>query len=484
MNRGRLIGLLLGPVAALLVGLLIPAQIGEVVLSTSGRLTAAVATLMAVWWLSEALPLPATALLPLALFPLLGIADMGAAAAPYANPVIFLFMGGFILGLAMERWGLHKRLALHIVAAVGSSPTRLVGGFMLATALLSMWISNTAAAVILLPVGISVVAMLREQATDAPEGALRHFGLCLMLGIAWGASIGGVGTLIGSPPNLVLASYAQSQLDCDIGMLEWMRFGMPLVAVFLPLTWLYLTRVAYPIRLRHFSGGRALMRSQLDRLGRVQPGEKLVAVVFAFTALAWIFRPLLADALNLPALSDAGIAMLAALLLFLIPVPGQKGARAMDWDTAVKLPWGILLLFGGGLSLAAVISGTGVDRYIAAIFTGLEGSSLLIVLLLVTALVIFLTELTSNTAIANTFVPIMAAVGIGLGLPVMPLLVAVAVAASFAFMLPVATPPNAVVFSSGMVSIGQMARAGLALNIVAIGVVAVAAWFAGPTLCG
>jgi solute carrier family 13 (sodium-dependent dicarboxylate transporter), member 2/3/5 len=482
-SPSRRIGLIAGPIAAGLVYLLLPDTMADADLSAGGRATAAVATLMAVWWLSEALPLPATALLPIALFPLLGAASIAEATRPYAHEVIFLFMGGFILGLGMERWGLHKRLALRIVLAVGTAPRRLVAGFMLATASLSMWISNTASAIILLPVGVSVVTMLRAHASGVNEDELRNFGVCLMLAIAYGASIGGIGTLIGSPPNLVLASYASSHLGCDITMVEWMAFGLPLVAVFLPLTWLYLTRIAFRVNIPEIAGGRELVRGELAALGPMTRGEKTVLAVFLFAAAGWILRPYLADWLGLPGLSDTGVAILAALLLFLLPVEPARGVRAMDWDTAKRLPWGILLLFGGGLSLAAAISANGVDRYIASAFAGMQGVPTLVVLLLVAALVIFLTELSSNTAVANTFVPILAAVGVGLGMDPMPLLIATALAASCAFMLPVATPPNAVVFSSGYVSIGQMARAGFALNLMGVVLVAIVASFAAAPIC-
>lgn len=477
------LGFWLGPLVAAAAYVLLPDQIADASLSGAGRWTAAIACLMAVWWLSEALPLPATALLPLALFPLTGAAAIGDAATPYANPVIFLFLGGFLLGLAMERWSLHRRIALNIVLRVGTSPQALTGGFMLATALLSMWISNTAAAIILLPVAVSILATLSQRAADSAAAEVQRFGTGLMLAIAYAASIGGVGTLIGSPPNLVLAGYASNQLGCDIGMLEWMRFGIPMVLLMLPLTWWYLTRIAYRSELPAFSGGSELIRDQLRDMGRLSPGERLVLVVFALTASAWIFRPLLAQWLGLPGLSDAGIAMAAALALFMIRVPRSGGQRLMDWDTAVRLPWGILLLFGGGLSLAAGIAANGVDRYIAAAFAGADALPMFLLLLMVGALVKLLTELTSNTAVATTFVPILAAVAIGLGVDPMPLLLVAAVGASFAFMLPVATPPNAVVFSSGYVSVGQMARTGLALNLVAVVIVASAAWLAGGTLC-
>lgn len=474
-----------GPLLGLLAFLLIPdAASGG--LSPEGRATAGIAVWMAVWWLGEAVPLAATALLPVVLFPLLGVMAPAEAVRPYASDIIFLFMGGFMLGLAMERWGLHRRLALRILLLVGAAPRRLVAGFMIATAFLSMWISNTAAALILLPVGLSVVGMLLREGADVPEREARLFATCLMLAIAYAASIGGSATLIGSPPNLVVASYARERLDCDITMLAWMRFGVPVMLAFLLLAWLYLTRLAFPIRLHALPQGRARIRAMLDDLGPMVRGERVVLAVFSLTALAWILRPQLAAWSGLPGLTDAVIAMAGALSLFLIPAerdPAGRGIATLDWETAVRLPWGVLVLFGGGLALAAAIGAHGVDGFIASGLYGLAGAPMLLVVFAVAVLVIFATELTSNTAMATAFTPVLAAVALGLGVPVTPLLVAIGLGASYAFMLPVATPPNAIVFGSGYVGIGQMARAGIALNVIAVVLVTLAASWAGSGLC-
>nr|WP_307774149.1 DASS family sodium-coupled anion symporter [Luteimonas salinisoli] len=464
----------------LLAFLLIP-EAGAGGLAIEGRMTAAVAVWMAVWWLGEALPLAATALLPVVLFPLLGVLSPAEAARPYASDIIFLFMGGFMLGLAMERWGLHRRMALRILLMVGTSPRRLVAGFMLATAFLSMWISNTAATIILLPVGLSVVAMLMRDGTEVPGHEGRAFATGLMLAIAYAASIGGSATLIGSPPNLVVASYARERLDCDITMLSWMRFGVPVMLAFLLLAWLYLTRMAFPVRIRRLPQGGEEIREMLGGLGPMGRGERVVLTVFALTAAAWILRPQLAAWSGLPGLTDAVIAMAGALSLFLIPAGG--GRATLDWETAVRLPWGVLVLFGGGLALAAAIGAHGVDGFIASGLYGLAGAPMLLVVFAVAVLVIFATELTSNTAMATAFTPVLAAVALGLGVPVMPLLVAIGLGASYAFMLPVATPPNAIVFGSGHVGIGQMARTGIVLNIVAVVLVTLAAGWAGTGLC-
>jgi solute carrier family 13 (sodium-dependent dicarboxylate transporter), member 2/3/5 len=376
----------------------------------------------------------------------------------------------------MQRWSLHTRIALSIVRVVGTAPARLVAGFMLATASLSLWISNTAAAVMLLPVGTSVILLLQrrlDRHDPAIAAGLANLATCLMLGIAYGASIGGLGTLIGSPPNLVLAQYARAELGYELTMVEWMRVGMPLVALMLPLTWLFLTRVAFPVQLDVPPSVTAEIHDELSRLGPMTRGERTVAAVFAMTAIGWVFRPQIAAAAGLPGLSDAVVGMTGALALFLIPVDWRKREFALDWPTAQTLPWGILLLFGGGLSLAAAISGNGVDAWLASGFDGFAGVKTLWVLLASTTLIIFLTELSSNTAVANTFIPILAAAALGLGIDPLPVLFAAALACTCAFMLPVATPPNAIVFSSGRVTSGQMMRAGIGLNLMAIVLIAV-----------
>jgi len=468
------VGLLAGPLLAMTSYWALP---DHEALSDAGRLTAAIGIWMAVWWMSEAAPLPATALLPVVLFPLSGIQDSAQTLRPYASDIIFLFMGGFIIGLGMQRWGLHTRIGLAIVRRVGTSPVRLVAGFMAATALLSMWISNTAAAMMMLPVGLSVIGLIDQHlgAVDPTStAARRNFAVCLMLGIAYGASIGGLGTLIGSPPNLILASFAREQLGLEITMLGWMALGVPLVILLLPLAWLWLVKVAFPVRLRMPETVQDRIHQDLHQRSPMDRGQRTVLVVFLLTATGWVLRQPLANALDLPHLTDATIAMAGALLLFVLPVDFKRRVFAVDWDTAVKLPWGILLLFGGGLSLAAAISRHGVDAWLASGFAGMAEAPALLVLLAVTTLVIFMTELTSNTAVANTLIPVMAAVALGLGQPPLPLVLAVALAASCAFMLPVATPPNAIVYASGHVSIAQMMRAGLALNLLAVVVIAVA----------
>lgn len=481
----RWIGLLGGPVVAVIVYFGLPAES----LTGPGRGTAGVAALMAVWWLTEAIPLPATSLLPIALFPLLGAASAKAAAAPYASDLIYLFMGGFILGLGMERWGLHKRVALVIISFVGTGPRRLIAGFMLATALMSMWVSNTATAIMMLPIGMSVISLVRARVGEEDRD-VGNFATCLLLGIAYGASIGGVGTLIGTPPNLVLANFVSDELGIELTMAKWLRVGLPLVAVFLPVAWLYLTAFAYPVRLKQIPGGRALIHEELAKLGPMKRGEWIVFLVFMLTAMAWIFRPKLVefgeahDLVVFSGLGDSVIAVLAALILFVTPVNVKTRTFAMDWETARKLPWGILLLFGGGLSLASAMQANGVSALIGEQFAVLSGVPTVVIILVVAGVVIFLTELTSNTAVTTTLMPILAGAAVGLGVEPMMLLVPAAIAASCAFMLPVATPPNAIVFSSGQVSVFQMAKAGLWLNLIGMVIVTGLMYLLGGVVVG
>jgi len=464
-GRRRLIRILLG-LAAFGVILLLPPPQG---MTPEAWRAAAVAALMAVWWITEALPVPATALLPIALFPVLGVLPIDAATAPYANPLIFLFMGGFIIALAMERWNLHRRIALNILHLAGSRQDALVGGFMLGTAALSMWVSNTATTVMMLPIGMSVIPLV--SAAPAPEASRspvrEPFAVALLLGIAYAASIGGLGTLIGTPPNALLAAFVRDHYGYTIGFGQWMLVGLPLVVLMLAIAWLLLTKLLYRLGGVEVAGARDLIRGDLDALGPMGRGEKIVAVVFVVTALLWVFRPLIADYVGIP-LSDPGIAMAAALVLFVIPVDAKRGVFAMNWTWAQRLPWGVLILFGGGLSLAAGISDTGLAQWIGSAMGVFEAWPELVLVLLVVTVIIFLTELTSNTATTATFLPVLAALALSVGENPLLFAVPAAIAASCAFMMPVATPPNAIVFASGKLTIPQMARAGFLLNIAGI----------------
>lgn len=476
------IGLLAG-LALFVIVLLLPPVPG---LRPEGQSVAAVATLMAIWWMTEAIPLPATALLPIVLFPLLGVMPTGSATAPYANELIFLFMGGFLIALAMQRWGLHRRIALNIVRRVGTSPRRLVLGFMLATGFLSMWISNTATSVMMLPIGIAILALLEEE-----SGPL---GTALMLAIAYAASIGGVATLIGTPPNAILAAAASEMLGRSIGFAEWMAVGLPLAAVMLLITWVLLVRVLFPLAAGSLGQAEAarLVAGEHAALGSMSRGEKAVAVVFTCTAVAWVIRaPKEIAGVEIPGIntlfplvSDAMIAVAGALVLFVIPVSLRRRTFALDWDWAVRIPWGVLILFGGGLSLAAGFEETGLAAWIGLQVGGLQALPPILVFAAVATLFVFLTELTSNTATATMGMPIMAGVASGLATDPLGLMATAALASSMAFMLPVATPPNAVVFGSGRVSIREMMRAGLWLNLLSIALVTFVAYFLLGTIFG
>ena len=477
LGRRRLGGLLTGPLVFGLL-LLMPPPHG---LAIEGWRTAATGLLMAIWWVTEAIPIPATALLPLILFPLLRVLPVSDVASPYAHPIIFLFMGGFMLALGMQRWELHRRIALSVVATVGTEPHRLVLGFMIATALMSMWVSNTATAVMMMPIGLSVIELVAPRDAGGPPEQL-NFGTGLMLGIAYAASIGGLGTLIGTPPNALLAGFMQSQYGVEIGFARWMVVGVPLVLVSLPLVWLFLTRLVFPIRIQGIPSGA--VRDALQALGRTTPPEWRMGMVFGLTALAWITRPLL-DPL-IPGLSDTGIAMAAAVALFLFPSGDRRGRGRflLDWETAESLPWGVLLLFGGGLSLAEAVTSSGLAEWIGQALSSLHAWPALLLVVTVTTVIIFLTELTSNTATAAAFLPVLAPLALAVGEDPLLLVVPAALGASCAFMLPVATPPNAIVYGSGYLTVPQMAKAGLGLNIAFIGLITAVAYTLVPLVFG
>lgn len=429
---------------------------------------------MATWWITEAIPIAATALIPLVLFPFLDILQIKPAASPYANPVIFLFLGGFMIAAALERCGLHRRLALAILRTVGTGPTNLIAGFMIATAFLSMWVSNTATVVMMLPTAMSVVRVADNE-MSADESS--SFGKALLLGLAYAANIGGMATLIGTPPNALLAGFMQETYGLSIGFGEWMLFGVPLVALALPVTWLVLVRVLFPLRGARFVRGRAVIDQETAELGRASRAEWVVGTITALVALSWIFRPILARVV--PGISDPGIAIAGAIVLFMVPVSLRPWRRALDWESAERLPWGVLILFGGGLSLAAAVSSTGVAEWIGHSISRWQGLSMVLLIVAVTTIIVFLTELTSNTATAAAFLPIVASIALGLGGAPLALALPAAIAASCAFMMPVATPPNAIVYGSGRLVISEMARAGIWINVFMILLIDLMVWFIG-----
>lgn len=490
--RIRWTGFLLGLIFSTLIYAIMPADVGH-----AAKLTAAVAVLMAVWWMTEALPIAATSLVPLVAFPVLGTdVEMETVGASYGNPIIFLFLGGFLIALAMQRWNLHRRIALVTLSIMGDRPGPMIAGFMIATGFISMWVSNTATAVMMLPIGMSVLMIvskvvgtaLNETAdpdgagTEDVDGAVEsssdggddtgigavvksNFGTALMLGIAYSASIGSLGTIIGTPPNLFLIGYLKDNHDTSIGFGQWMLVGVPLSVVMMAIAWFMLVKVMFKPEIDKIPGGRELIREELSKLGPMSTGEKLVLAMFVLAAVSWISLPLIFEE---PPISDEGIAMVVGLLLFLIPGGANRGVRLLDWKTAEKLPWGVLLLFGGGLALSAQFSESGLTEWIGKTTSGLGVLPTVLVVAIFAAIILFLTELTSNTATAATFVPVVGGVAMGLDLDPLLLTIPVALAATCAFMLPVATPPNAVAFGSGYVTVAQMVKGGLWLNVIGI----------------
>jgi sodium-dependent dicarboxylate transporter 2/3/5 len=472
------VGLWLGPAVAAAVVL---ADSPES-LNQAGWNTAAMGLLMAIWWATEAVPIAVTALLPLVFFPLLGITDMDQAAAPFANKVIYLFLGGFVIALAMQRWNLHHRIALSVLQHAGRNGRTLVGGFMVACALLSMWVSNTSTTLMMLPIALSVIEVMDRTVHGQSEKARGDFRLALLLGVAYAASIGGMATLVGSPPNAMMAAFLQESYAIEVDFAHWLLVGLPLTLVLLPLTWLVLTRLLFRVDFTTSGEGRALLRQMKNDLGVISGPEKRVAAIFLAVAITWMLRPLLARLPGLDLLDDSGIAMAGAVALFLVPSGDRGDPMLLRWHHVEKLPWNILILFGGGLALAAAVTDTGLARWLGANLQAIASLPVPLLVLIVTSMIVFLTELTSNTATAATFLPVVAAVAIEAGMDPLVLVVPVTLAASCAFMLPVATPPNAIVFASGALTIPQMAKAGLVLNLIAIALITLLALLIAPLL--
>jgi sodium-dependent dicarboxylate transporter 2/3/5 len=487
----RRVGLAAGPVLAALLYLTLPqeyrAATGETVPFTpAGRATLAMMVWMATWWMTEAVEIEVTSLLPIVAFPLFGILSVGKTTANYGADVIYLFLGGFVLALAIQRWGLDRRIAFQTLKWVGTKPTAIVAGVMGATAVVSMWVSNTATAAMMVPIALSIVDLSLRRRTGrslAEHGGIpqddaddRNFALSLLLGVAYAASIGGLGTIIGSPPNGIFVRFFEQTYGVEISFARWMLIGVPAMLLFLPLAWLLNTRLLFPTRIAEIEGGRAWVAEELGKLGPLNRGEKSTLAVFAVTVFFWVFRPLLADVAiggvkPFANLSDAVIAVAAAIALFIVPVDRAKGIFVSDWGTAVKLPWGVLILFGGGLALAAATEANGVAQFIGSLAQGFSGWPLLAVVVAVIALMVFMSELTSNTAQVATMLPILAALAPVLGVPPALLLLPATIAASCAFMMPVGTPPNAIVFGTGLVHMPQMIKAGLWLNLSGIALI-------------
>ncbi len=456
-------GLVLGP-AFLLLTIVTDPPSG---LGQEGWRTAGVALLMATFWITEPIPIPATALLPLVLFPLLGLGDIRTTTAPYANPIVFLFLGGFVIALAMQRWGLHRRIAIALVGRLGTRPRAIVGGFLLASGLVSMWVSNTATALMMLPIALSVV-QLRPPDSGA-DRERRHFAAALMLAVAYGSTSGGMATLIGTPPNALLAAYMTEVYDVTLGFGQWMLLGVPVACVALAVVYIVLTRVMFRVGVAELPGMAELIARERASLGALSRGEAIAGAVFVVTAAGWILQPVLARAV--PMVSDTTIAIAGALSLFVIPVNRARGEFVMTWDDTRGLPWGVLLLFGGGLSLAGYIESHGLAAYLGSLASSLDRVPTVVVVMTISFGILLLTELTSNTATAATFLPIAGALALSLGENPLLFLAPTALAANCSYMLPVGTPPNAIVYGSGVLPLAYMVRAGFLLNVLLVPII-------------
>jgi sodium-dependent dicarboxylate transporter 2/3/5 len=472
-------GLWLGPLLFLAMAIVTDIQS---IMATDAWLVAGVAIWMAVWWSTEAIPVPATAFLPLVLFPMIEVAPIRAVAQSYSHPTIYLFLGAFILALSVEKWGLHRRIALWVLSRTGTDARALILGFMVAGALLSMWMTNTSTTMMLLPIAVSVSALVIEKAVTASETQKRQFQVALLLALAYSTTIGGMSTLIGTPPNAFLAGFMEETYGIQIAFLDWFLIGLPLAIVLLPTGWFVLTRIAFQVDIPSSSAGASAIVAMKDQLGQMSPSEQRVALIFLSVIFLWMTRSWLSDLPMLSGLSDAGIVMAAALLLFVIPAGARNEGALMQWEDLTRLPWGVLVLFGGGLALAAQVSNSGLAFWLGESLTPLTNMGMLVLVIAAAGLVVFLTELTSNLATTATLLPVIAAMAASSGIDPLVLCVPVTLAASCAFMLPVATPPNAIVFSSGILTIPQMIRAGFIMNVIAMLVLTILAMLAVPAV--
>lgn len=479
LEKYQIIGRILGPTVFILM--LVSDQ-WQTAMPTEAWRVAAVGLWMAVWWATEAIPVPVTALLPIVIFDPLGIASIRDAAAPYANPTIYLFLGGFVMALALERWDLHRRIALSILDKTGTDGRRLIGGFMFVCALLSMWMTNTSTTMMLLPIVLSIVAVIRDNVVDLTDTDRDNFQIAMLLGLAYSASIGGLATLIGTPPNALLAGFMAENYGLELSFARWMLVGIPVSAIMLPIAWIALTRFIFPVNIPASKAVDDHLHGLREQMGSISTPERRVAVVFVGVVLSWMFRRPVTEWLGLTGVSDAGIVMTAAVLLFILPSGRSNAPQLMTWSDVTRLPWGVLILFGGGLSLAVAVSDSGLALWLGQQLAPLNAWGTAVLVIASVALVIFLTELTSNLATTATLLPVMGAIAIQAGVPPLVLVVPITIAASCAFMLPVATPPNAIVFATGKISIPKMVKAGIFLNITGIIIVSLAALNLAPLL--
>lgn len=462
MELSKKIGLFLGPILFFII-LNLPFEL----VSEKGDAVIAVAVWMVIWWITEAVSISVTALLPLLLFPILKIMEVGDVGANYGSPIIFLFFGGFVLALALEKVNLHKRIALSIIKLTGTTPNKVVLGFMIATASLSMWISNTATTVVMLPIAMSVIGLLVND-EDGFTKSDQNFALSVMLGIAFSANAGGIATVIGTPPNSVMIGLLENEYNIEISFLKWMVIGVPFATVMIWISYLVLTKWMFPNKQLKFAASKDVINEELKKLGRMSGKEKMVLAIFGVTVFLWIFRTVINGIFPELKLNDTVISMMAAIAMFAIPYNLKKGDFIINWKDTQKLAWGILILFGGGLALAKGMSVSGIVDMVSNAIATSDISVLFTAILLIT-LMLFMTELMSNVALVAVLAPVVAGIAIGLEIPILYLLIPVTMASSCAFMLPMATPPNAIVFASGYIKVNEMARVGIILNLIAIG---------------
>jgi len=470
----NILGLILGPLLFLAIMIFVDAE----GLSFEAKCILASTAWMAVWWVTECVPISVTALLPIVLFPLTGGMDLATTTAAYGHKLVFLFVGGFLIALAIEKWHLHKRLALNIIRVTGSNKSRVILGFMLATAFLSMWISNTATSIMILPVGLAIISQLKDDPKTL-ENENEVFGKSLMIAIAYSASIGGMATLIGTPPNMVLAGVVEESYGIKLNMFDWMKFGVPLSSFLLIICWLYLTKIAFKFKNEEFSAGKEEILRQINKLGRFSNEEIKVLIVFTLTALGWIFRGSIETIF--PMIDDTIIAIFFAVTLFIIPTKNHKtNTTLLVWNDTVKLPWGILILFGVGMAIASAFGKSGLALWIADLLQNLNDVSLFLIILIIVTSINLLTEVTSNMATTAMLLPVLVTIALAIEVHPYFLLVSATLAASCAFMLPISTPPNAVVFGSGFLKIEDMFKKGIWMNLISIITITLVVYFTLP----
>lgn len=470
----NILGLILGPILFLVIMIFVDAE----GLSFEAKCILASTAWMAIWWVTECVPISVTALLPIVLFPLTGGMDLATTTAAYGHKLVFLFVGGFLIALAIEKWHLHKRLALNIIRVAGSNKSRVILGFMLATAFLSMWISNTATSIMILPVGLAIISQLKDDPKTV-ENENEVFGKSLMIAIAYSASIGGMATLIGTPPNMVLAGVVEESYGIKLNMFDWMKFGVPLSSFLLFVCWLYLTKIAFKFKNEEFSAGKEEILRQINKLGKFSNEEIKVLIVFTLTALGWIFRGSIETIF--PMIDDTIIAIFFAVTLFIIPTKNQKtNTTLLVWNDTVKLPWGILILFGGGMAIASAFGKSGLALWIADLLQNLNDVSLFLIILIIVTSINLLTEVTSNMATTAMLLPVLVTIALAIDVHPYFLLVAATLAASCAFMLPISTPPNAVVFGSGFLKIEDMFKKGVWMNLISIITITLVVYYTLP----